>query len=393
METKIRFIDIPKGSFFLFGPRGTGKSLWLRNRFPDSLYIDLLSPEVFRAYVASPERLEALIEGNPGKKDIIIDEVQKVPEILDIVHKMIEKDKALRFVLTGSSPRKFKRVGVDLLGGRASVKTLHPFMAAELGHDFKIETALEQGLLPIVLGARNKRETLNAYIDLYLREEVKMEGLVRNIGAFARFLEAISFSHGAVLSLNPISRECEVERKTVEGYLSVLEDLLLAYRLPVFSKKAKRDLVQHSKFYFFDAGVFQTLRPRGPLDSPQLVGGAALEGLVAQHLRAFQAYLGEQIKLFFWRTKSGVEVDFIVYGPETFIAIEVKSSRNVHATDLKGLLSFKEDYPQASLLLLYRGRERLRIRDVLCLPCEEFLAALDPRKSSPILSEYGKIGF
>ncbi len=381
METKIRFLNIPKDSFFLFGPRGTGKSLWLHRCFPESLYIDLLSPEVFRSYAAAPERLEVLIEGNPGKTDIIIDEVQKVPEILDIVHKMIEKDKTLRFVLTGSSPRKLKQTGVDLLGGRAAVKTLHPFMAAELGHDFKIETALEQGLLPIVWGARNARETLNAYIDLYLREEVKMEGLVRNIGAFTRFLEAISFSHGTVLSLTPISRECEVERKTVEGYLSVLEDLLLAFRLPVFSKKAKRHLAQHPKFFFFDAGVFQTLRPRGPLDSPREVGGAALEGLVAQHLRAYQAYHSEKIDLSYWRTKSGVEVDFIVYGPETFLAIEVKSARNVHATDLKGLLSFKEDYPQASLLMLYRGREKLRIRDVLCLPCEEFLAALDPRRS------------
>lgn len=246
-------------------------------------------PEVFRDYTASPERLEALIEGNPRQKMIIVDEVQKVPEVLGVVHKMIEKDKTLRFVLTGSNPRKLKRAGVDLLGGRAAVKTLHPFMAAELGKDFQIGTALERGLLPLVWGAEDARDALNAYIGLYLREEVKAEGYVRNISGFTRFLEAVSFSHGSVLSVTEIARECAVERKTVEGYISVLEDLLLAFRLPVFTKRAKRHIVQHPKFYYFDAGVFQTLRPRGPLDSARDVSGAALEGLVAQHLRAYQA--------------------------------------------------------------------------------------------------------
>ena len=380
METKIRFLNIPQGSFFLFGPRGTGKSLWLRHSFPRALYLDLLSPEVFRFYASSPERLEALIEGDPGRKTIIIDEVQKVPEVLDVVHRMVEKDKALRFVLTGSSPRKLKKAGVDLLAGRAAVKTLHPFMAAELGKDFRMETALEQGLLPLVWGAKDAREALNAYIGLYLREEVQMEGLVRNIGGFTRFLEAISFSHGSVLNVTGIARECAVERKTVEGYISVLEDLLLAFRVPVFTKRAKRHVAQHPKFYFFDAGVFQTLRPRGPLDPPQDISGAALEGLVAQHLRAYQAYAPGKTGLYYWRTKSGVEVDFIVYGQDAFYAIEVKSAKTVHPGDIKGLLSFKEDYPQSTVIMLYRGKERLRIKDVLCLPCERFFAALDPKK-------------
>lgn len=380
METKARFLHIPQGSFFLFGPRGTGKSLWLRHTFPHALYLDFLSPEVFRAYTASPERLESLIEGNPNQKIVIIDEVQKVPEVLDVVHKMIEKKKALRFILTGSSPRKLKRAGVDLLAGRAAVKTLHPFMAAELGKDFCMETALEKGLLPLVCGAKDSRDALNAYIALYLREEVQIEGLVRNIGGFTRFLEAISFSHGSILNVTAIARECAVERKTVEGYISVLEDLLLAFRVPVFAKKAKRHIVQHPKFYFFDVGIFQTLRPRGSLDSPQDISGVALEGLVAQHLRAFQAYASEKIDLYYWRTKSGVEVDFIVYGQDTFYAIEVKSSKTIHSQDLKGLLSFKEDYPQATAIMLYRGKEQLRIKEVLCLPCENFFTALDSRK-------------
>ncbi len=225
METKSRFLKIPKSSFFLFGPRGTGKSLWLKQTFPKSIYLDFLSPEVFRAYASSPERLETVIAGNPAQKNIIIDEVQKVPEVLSVVHKMIEKDKTLRFVLTGSSSRKLKRTGVDLLGGRAAIKTLHPFMAAELGKDFHLETALEQGLLPLVWAAQDPKVTLGAYIGLYLREEVKMEGMVRNIGAFTRFLETLSLSHGSILSLSEIARECEVERKTVEGYISVLEHI------------------------------------------------------------------------------------------------------------------------------------------------------------------------
>lgn len=381
MESKARFISIPKTSFFLFGPRGTGKSMWLKKTFPQSIYLDFLSPEVFRDFMSAPERLEALTDGNPKQKDIIIDEVQKIPEVLNVVHRMIEKDKKLRFILTGSSSRKLKRSGIDLLGGRAVVKTLHPFMACELGKDFSMEKALEQGLLPLVWGSADSRDALNAYIGLYLREEVKMEGYVRNIGGFTRFLEALSFSHGSILNLTGIARECAVERKTVEGYLSVLEDLLLAFRLPIFSKKAKRHIIQHPKFYYFDTGVYHTLRPKGPLDSPQDALGAALEGLVAQHLRAFQAYSEEKIDLYYWRTKSGVEVDFIIYGQKSFFAIEVKNSKKVHSSDLTGLLSFKEDYPQVTPVMLYRGSQRLRIKGVLCIPCQEFFMALKPSQS------------
>lgn len=379
METKSRFLSIQKGSFFLFGPRGTGKSSWLKRTFPQAKYLDFLSLDIFRSFTSSPERLEALIEGNPDQKTIIIDEVQRVPEVLSVVHRMIEKDKSLRFILTGSSSRKLKRTGVDLLGGRAAIQHLNPFMASELGKDFKLDKALEQGLLPLVWASEDPQSTLNAYIGLYLREEIKMEGLVRNIGNFTRFLETVSLSHGAVLSLSEISRECEVERKTVEGYMSVLEDLLLAFRVPVFTKKAKRHMVQHPKFYLFDTGVFQSLRPKGPLNTFQDIAGCALEGLIAQHLKAYQAYSEKKVDLYYWRTKSGVEVDFVMYGQDVFTAIEVKSSKTIHPHDLKGLLSFKEDYPQASLLLLYRGKERLKIQNVLCLPCEDFLINFNPR--------------
>ena len=378
MEIKQRFFQGPKTSFFLFGPRGTGKSTWINANLKEALLVDLLSPETYRLYSARPERLRELMAGNPQKKTVVIDEVQKVPELLDVVHQLIEREKTLRFILTGSSARKLKRTGIDLLAGRAVLKTMHPFMAAELGTAFDLDQALLLGLVPLVLNSGAPEEVLRSYATLYLREEVQMEGLVRNIGNFSRFLEAISLAHGAILNVSEVARECQVERKTVEGYISILEDLLLCFRPPVFSRRAKRNLIARAKFYFFDAGVFRSLRPAGPLDSPEEMGGNALEGLVVQHLRAWNAYSGDQHTLFFWRTKSGNEVDFVVYGPADFWALEVKNTRTIRPRDLRGLRAFKQDYPEARGCLLYRGDERVEIEDILCLPCDEFLRELVP---------------
>jgi predicted AAA+ superfamily ATPase len=292
----------------------------------------------------------------------------------------MESREGLRFILTGSSARKLKRSGVDLLAGRALVRTLHPFMASELGKGFSLKDALAVGLIPLVVDSSNPEETIRSYAAVYLKEEVQTEGLVRSIGGFSRFLESISFSHGAVLNISDVARDCQVERKTAEGYVSILEDLLLAFRIPVFSRRAKRTLSSHPKFFYFDSGVFRSVRPRGPLDSPQEIEGAALEGLVAQHLRAWIAYSGDQSTLFFWRTKSGTEVDFVVYGKDVFCALEVKNTAKINPKMLQGLLAFKEDYPEAQILFLYRGRERLKIKEVLCLPVQEFLLNLEPEK-------------
>jgi predicted AAA+ superfamily ATPase len=382
MEIKPRFFKDTTESFFLFGPRGTGKSTWVKHHLKDALVIDLLAPEVFRAHSARAERLREVAEAQPPGKTIVIDEIQKLPQLLDVVHQLIEMHAGWRFVLTGSSARTLKRSGVDLLAGRAVVKTMHPFMASELGEAFSLEAALTLGMLPLVNDAKRPKEVIDAYVSVYLREEVQMEGLVRNIGAFSRFLESAALSHGGVLNISSIARESQVERKTVEGYLSILEDLLLAFRIPVFTKRAKRRLSSHPKFYYFDSGVFRSVRPAGPLDAPQEIEGAALEGLVAQHLRAWSAYGGDECNLYFWRTKSGNEVDFVVYGKETFCAIETKNAAKVRSKMLQGLLAFKEDYPEAQVCLLYRGRERLKIRSILCLPCDEFLKNLTP--SSPI---------
>ncbi|MEX2393222.1 MAG: ATP-binding protein, partial [Actinomycetota bacterium] len=286
------FVPPERGSYFLFGPRGTGKTTWLATAYPDALRIDLLAPDIERALTGRPERLRELIAGRGDASTVVIDEVQRAPAVLTVVHKLIEEPPGPRFVMTGSSARKLKRGGVDLLAGRAFVRALHPFMAAELREAFDIEHALQHGLIPLVWGSADPASTLDAYVALYVQEEVKAEGLVRNLDGFHRFLEAISFSQASLLNISEVARECEVSRKTVEGHLAIVEDLLLSFRLPVFTRRARRRMTVHPKFYWADTGVFRALRPRGPLDRPEEIAGAALEGLVAQLLSAWIDYSG-----------------------------------------------------------------------------------------------------
>jgi predicted AAA+ superfamily ATPase len=379
MEFRSRFCGTPEKSFFLFGPRGTGKSTWLRHELPDAVFVDLLKPETYRELQARPERLREIALGSTPKRTVVVDEVQRVPELLNVVHEVLERPGAPRFVLTGSSARKLRRGGVDLLAGRALLRTLHPFMAAELA-EFRLDEALRFGLLPLVVAASDPEDTLRGYAALYLEQEVQLEGWTRNIGNFARFLESISLSHGAVLNVSNVARECQIERKTAAGYVEIIEDLLLGFRVPVFTRRAKRQTAVHPKFYFFDAGVFRTLRPKGPVDVREGFEGAALEGLVAQHLRAWIAYGNRDVKIYYWRTRSGGEVDFVIYGEAGFWAIEVKNTTRVRPEDLGGLKSFAADYPECEPLLLYRGRERLKIDRIRCLPVEEFLRELKPSR-------------
>jgi uncharacterized protein len=382
MEAYIpRFLQLPAQNCFLFGPRGTGKSTFLREQLPDAIWIDLLKPENYRQFLAAPERLEQLVLGNPQKKDVVIDEIQRVPALLPLVHRIIEMKLGHRFILTGSSARKMKAADVDLLGGRAIRKTLFPFLMSEIPQQIPLDEVLQFGLLPISYQSVDKKATLEAYISLYMQQEVYQEALVRNIGDFARFLEAVSFSHGSTLNLSNVSRDCGVGRKTVEGYISILEDILLAFQLPVFTKKASRQMSAHPKFYFFDTGVFQTLRPKGILDQPEEIGGAALEGLVAQHLRAWISYSNQSATLTFWRSLRGVEVDFVVYGEGGFFAFEVKNSPRIRPSDLTGLTEFGKDYPESRRILLYRGEDRLLKDGILCLPIADFLQNLRPNAS------------
>ncbi len=374
-----RFFKTPEHThFFLFGPRGTGKTTWLKKKYPEAIWINLLEPEDFRTYLARPETLREQINSYPDKKSIVIDEIQKVPALLSLIHAIIEEKKGLQFILTGSSARKIKREGGDLLGGRAELRYMHPFLASELGALFSLEHALSIGLLPLVFDSHNPIAQLKGYAGLYLKEEIQEEGLVRNLGDFARFLEVISFSHGNILNTSNIAKECGVSRRSVDNYITILQDFSLAYTLPVFTKRAQRDLISHPKFYYFDAGVFRYLRPQGPLDRTSEIEGPALEGLVGQHLLAWKESQLEPHTFAFWRTKSGLEVDFVLYGPKTFIAIEVKNSAQISPKDLKGLKAFKEEYPEAKVLFVYRGMKRTVIEGIFCIPCHEFLLRIHP---------------
>lgn len=378
MKLYSRFFSPPKQSFFLFGPRGTGKSTLVRELYKDALWIDLLLPEDLRNYLARPERLFDVVNVVPDKSTIVIDEIQKVPSLLSVVHALIEQKRGLQFILTGSSSRKLKRTGADLLGGRALRCMLHPFLAAEMGKEFKLEKSLKYGMLPLLTDVPDPERTLESYIGLYLQEEIQAEGLVRNLESFARFLEVVSFSHGGLLNVTNISRECVVKRKTVENYIEILNDLLLGWQLQVFTKKAKRELSSHPKFYLFDVGVYNTLRPRGLLDRKEEIEGVCLEGLVAQHLLAWSDYSSSRHEICFWRTRSGLEVDFVVYGPLGFWAIEVKNGSIIHPADTKSLEAFLTDYPMAKGALLYRGKEKLMKKGIICLPIDQFLPQIIP---------------
>lgn len=374
------FIE-PETHYFLFGPRGSGKSTYLALKHSnDSLWLNLLDPATERNYKAYPERLNDLIAAHTDKRIIVIDEIQRVPELLPLVHDLIEKKLGLIFILTGSSSRKLKRIGTDLLGGRAIKRMMHPFIAYELGENFKLLSALKMGMIPLVYDAVDHQDTLNTYVGMYLQEEIKAEGLVRNLGDFSRFLEVISLSHGSIVNVSNIARDCQVKRKTVENYIQVLEDLMLARQLPVFTRRAQRDLISHPKIYLFDVGIYQTLRPRGPFDTQSEVNGMALEGLVWQHLVAWIDYTKTQHKIYYWRTRGGVEIDFVIYGETGLWAIEVKMTENINNKDLKGLIAFKKDYPEAMTILLYCGKEKLKINGVLCIPCEEFLKQIVPNE-------------
>ena len=381
MSIVLRYFEQNRGSFFLFGPRGTGKTTYLQRKYPSAAWIDLLDTENERRYSARPERLADFVHTHNKKRVIIIDEIQKVPHLLSVVHQQIGADKTLRFILTGSSARKIKKAGVDLLAGRAVNRKMHPFMAAELGSAFELEKSLQLGMIPLVLFSDTPEQTLRGYIDLYIQQEVKAEGLVRRLDDFNRFLEVISFSQGQQINVAAVARECIASRNTVESYITILEDLLIAVRIPVFTRRAKRAMAVHSKFYFFDCGVFRAVRPAGPIDLETEMGGPLLEGLVLQHLRAWIDYRDRGMKLYYWRTQAGSEVDFVLYGTDGFFAIEVKNSTMIRKKDLRGLKTFHEDYPESRRAFLYRGKETIEQEGVLCMPVENFLKALHPSKN------------
>lgn len=361
-------------SFFLFGPRGTGKTSWLKTSVPEALYFDLLNSEDFLELSANPTRLEQRI---PARFQgwIVLDEVQKVPPLLNEVHRLIE-NRHQKFILTGSSSRSLRKKGVNLLAGRAFTYHMHPLSALEQGTDFDLKRSLEFGHLPAIFSSSHPEKYLESYTQTYVREEVLQEGLTRNIGAFARFLETASFSQAEQLSVSEVARDAQVPRKVAESYFYILEDLLLADRIPVFTRRAKRKLAHHAKFYFFDVGIFRVLRPKGPLDTVAETEGAALETLFLQEIRAMNDYFELGYKIYFWRTLNQLEVDFILYGKHGLWAFEIKRKTQLGTSDFKGLRMFKADYPEANCMLLHCGTRWYQEGDIQVAPFVEVLKKL-----------------
>lgn len=360
-------------SFFLFGPRGTGKTTWVKSKYPKALYIDLLQSEPYTRLLADPSRLEQYIL-TKHKDYVIIDEVQRVPELLNEVHRLIETKK-IKFILTGSSPRKIRRGGYNLLAGRALSYQMYPLTVSEMGSDFNLSTNLIRGTLPTAQ-LDGYQEYLKSYIKTYLDQEIQQEGLTRNLSSFARFLEVASYSQGQQLNLNEIARDVGVDRKTVNEYFNILQELLIGYIIKPFTKRAKRRLVSHPKFYFFDCGVYQAIRPVGPLDSADEVGGISCETMVLNQLISNNDLLKLNYSIHYYRTASGVEVDFILYGKRGLIAIEVKKSSKFKESMLSGLNRFKLDYPEAKLFLLYGGQQELSVDGVKVLPIDKALRGI-----------------
>jgi len=362
-------------AYFLFGPRGTGKSMFVERFYKDGLFLDLLDSRILNELTANPAALSLRIPREFADW-VVIDEVQKVPALLDEVHRLIEK-RRLRFVLTGSSARRLRRENANLLAGRALNCRMYPLTAAELGGDFDLARSLKYGHLPAACTSGNPGVFLQSYVRTYLQEEIRQEGLTRNLPAFSRFMEAASFSQGAPLNISAVARDCAVNRKVVENYFSILRDTLLSFEIPVFARKAKRSLIRSVKFYFFDAGVFRAVRPAGPYDSGSEAGGVALETLVLPEIAARNDYENRGYGIYYWRTKQGTEVDFVLYGERGFKAIEVKNSARARREDFNGLRQFGKEHPEAELIFVYTGARRYHEGGIEVVPADMFLQGLE----------------
>ncbi len=381
--TRLLPLDLPPGqSAFLWGPRKSGKTTLLRERFPDSAYFDLLDSDLYLDLLRRPARLRELVAGlMPAQRQqpIIIDEVQKIPLLLDEVHLMIERDK-LSFILCGSSARKLKRGQANLLGGRAWRFLLHPLSAREIP-DFDLLRALQWGLLPSHYLSQRPKRSLNAYVMDYLNEEIKAEGLTRNLPAFSRFLDVVGFSVGELVNYSNIARDVGVSSKTVKEYFQILVDTYLAYLVEPLALRGGRQVITATpRFYLFDTGVANRLAKRSIATLAGSEAGRAFENLVLMELLASRSYLEQDHDIRFWRTKNGLEVDFILTGRD-MVAIEVKLSSRVDRAQLKGLLAFcKEQRPKRAWVVSLERRKRVLktegLPDIEVLPFQEFLDEL-----------------
>ena len=362
-----RALELPRAgseTFFLWGPRQTGKSTLLREAYGDRgcLWIDLLKSEEYRRYLARPEllRQEAGALSPAGDRQIVIDEIQKVPALLNEIHWLIE-NRGLHFALCGSSARKVKKGAANLLGGRAVRYELHGISACELAESFDLDRLLNRGYLPRIYGARQPNRLLDAYIADYLKEEVAAEGLVRNLPAFSNFLDAASFSDGEIVNFTNIARETHVSSHTVKSYFEILTDTLLGRWLPAYRKRAKRRVIGAPKFYFADVGLVNRLGRRGELRPGGELYGKAFENWVYHELAAGIDYMEKDTELAYWRLAGGTEVDFVIGDME--LAIEAKSGDNITNNHLKGLRQLAREYPGVSRMVVCREPKARRTDD------------------------------
>jgi uncharacterized protein len=375
MYKRLIKLDIAeRQSVFLWGPRQTGKSTLLRLLFPDTLHFDLLNASEFRLLKSRPEALRERCRAvNPKADPVIIDEVQKIPEVLDEVQWNIE-NLGVRFILSGSSARKLRRAGQNLLGGRAVRRELFPLVSHEIPQ-FDLEQALSRGLLPKIYQSEDATELLQAYVADYLREEVHAEALVRNLPAFSRFLEVAALMNGEIVNYTNIAQDVGVSAAAVKDYYTILVDTLLGDFVPAFLLKPKRRVIQTPKFYLFDVGVCAALTGREKVLPRSEAFGRAFEHFLWQELRAYAHYSGRRFTISYWRTSSQFEVDFVLGKGE--VAIESKSSDELSSHHLKGLRAFGEEYPRARRIVVTREtRKRITEDKIEIYPWQRFLEEL-----------------
>lgn len=374
MLTRIqKLLEIREDSMFLWGPRQTGKSTLLKQLFPDAPYYDLLKSEVYTLYKMKPSRLRDECMMMDEGEVVIIDEVQKIPELLDEVHWLMV-NRGIHFILCGSSARKLKRSGANLLGGRAIRKTLHPLVSAEIP-DFDIDKAVNVGMLPRHYLASSPAKRIQAYVGDYLQQEVIAEALVRNLDSFTRFMEVAAISDGEMVNYTKIASECGVSSKTVKEYFVILQETLLGNMLPAYTKTVKRRVQVAPKFYYFDVGITNYLLHRAPLRRGTAEYGHAFEHLIVQEVMAYMDYSESMKGLSFWHTQNNVyEVDLVVGNAE--VAIEIKSSDNVTTSHLKGLKAFGEEHPDCKLIVVSLEERPRMMNSVEIWPAQAFLKRL-----------------
>lgn len=372
LSRKIDLQDITNDSIFLWGARQTGKSTLLKIQFPDTYYVDLLKSDEFERYNRRPALLREELSLLPAGGLVIIDEIQKIPALLDEVHWLMSNH-GLRFILSGSSARKLRRSGVNLLGGRAIRKHLYPFVSAEIP-DFDLVKACNNGMLPRHYLTEDASDRLHAYVGDYLQQEIKAEALTRNLNTFSRFMEVAALSNGEIVNYKNIASECGVSAPTVKEYFSILEETLIGYTIPGFTRKIKRRVIQSPKFYYFDVGIANFLLKRSALNPGSPEFGHAFEHFIMQEIIAYLGYYRPRLDLSYWRTTSGYEVDAIIGDAET--AIEIKSSGEVQSHHTRGLKAFSEEFPSARLIVVSLDKKPRRVNNVEIYPVLEFLAKL-----------------